>query len=58
MIVNLSSSAAVTPVLAHELRARDITVSEVAPGLASPGAQHDIADLIALLDRWRRSPGK
>jgi 3-oxoacyl-[acyl-carrier protein] reductase len=55
-IVNLSSSDAVTPVLAHELQARDITVNGLAPGLESPGADHDIADLIALLDRWRRSP--
>jgi 3-oxoacyl-[acyl-carrier protein] reductase len=57
-IVNVSSSGAVTPVLAHELRARDITVHEAAPGLEPSGAQHDIADLIALLDRWRRSQGK
>jgi 3-oxoacyl-[acyl-carrier protein] reductase len=57
-IVNVSSAGAVTPVLAHELRARDITVNEVAPGLEPPGAQHDIADLIAFLDRWRRGPGK
>jgi 3-oxoacyl-[acyl-carrier protein] reductase len=57
-IANVSSSGAVTPVLAHELRARGITVDEVAPGREPPGGQHDIADLIALLDRWRRSPGK
>ena len=55
-IIDVSSSDAIAPVLADELRARDITVNGVAPGLESPGAQHDIADLIALLDRWRRSP--
>jgi 3-oxoacyl-[acyl-carrier protein] reductase len=57
-IIDVSSSEAITPVLADELRARDISVNGVAPGLESPGAQHDIADLIVLLDRWRRSPGK
>lgn len=56
-IVDVSSSGAVTPLLAHQLRARDITVNGVAPGLEPPGADHDIADLVALLDRWRRSPG-
>ena len=55
-IISVSSSEAITPVLADELRARDITVNGVAPGLEPPGAQHDIADLIALLDPWRRSP--
>jgi 3-oxoacyl-[acyl-carrier protein] reductase len=52
-IVNVSSSDAVTPDLAHELRARDITINGVAPGLESPGADHDVADLVALLDDWR-----
>jgi hypothetical protein len=47
-----------TPVLAHELGARGITVIGVAPGLEPPGARPDIADLVALLDRWRRSPGE
>jgi 3-oxoacyl-[acyl-carrier protein] reductase len=56
-IVDVSSSEAITPVLADELRARDITVNGVAPGLEPPGAQHDIADLLVLLDRWR-SPGR
>jgi 3-oxoacyl-[acyl-carrier protein] reductase len=57
-IVGLSSSQAIAPVLADQLRARDITVNGVAPGLESPGAQHDIAHLLGLLDRWRRSPGR
>jgi 3-oxoacyl-[acyl-carrier protein] reductase len=57
-IIDVSSCEAIAPVLADELRARDITVNGVAPGLESPGAQHDIADLIVLLDRWRRSPGE
>ena len=57
-IVDVSSSDAITPDLARELRARDITVNGVAPGLESPGADHDVADLLALLDQWRRSPGE
>jgi hypothetical protein len=56
-IVDVFTSDPIAPVLAHELRARDITINGVAPGLESPGANHDIADLVALLDRWRRSPG-
>jgi hypothetical protein len=39
-----------------ELRARDITVNRVAPGLEPPGTNEDIADLIALLDQWRGQP--
>jgi 3-oxoacyl-[acyl-carrier protein] reductase len=57
-IIDVSSSEAMTPVLADDLRARDIMVNGVAPGLECPGAQHDVADVIVLLDRWRRSPGK
>ena len=56
-IVNVSSSEAIAPAVAHELGARDITVNGLAPGLEPPGADHDVADLVALLNRWRRSPG-
>jgi 3-oxoacyl-[acyl-carrier protein] reductase len=59
-IVNLSSTEPIVPVLAEELRARDITINGLAPGLEPPGAHHDVAELVALLDRWRRtvhSPG-
>jgi 3-oxoacyl-[acyl-carrier protein] reductase len=57
-IVNVSSSEAITSVLADELRARDITVNGLAPGLEPPGADHDIAELLAVLDRWRRAPSE
>jgi 3-oxoacyl-[acyl-carrier protein] reductase len=57
-IIDVSNAEAIAPVLADELSARDITVNGVAPGLESPGARHDIADLIVLLDRWRSSPAK
>jgi 3-oxoacyl-[acyl-carrier protein] reductase len=57
-IIDISGSEAITPVLADELRGRDITINGVAPGLECPGANHDIAGLVALLDRWRRSPGE
>lgn len=56
-IVNVSSAEAVTPGLADELRARDITVNGLAPGLEPPGARHDIAEVVAFLDRWRARPG-
>ena len=45
-IVDLSGSPAVTPV---------ITINGLAPGLEPPGADRDIADVVALLDRWGRS---
>jgi 3-oxoacyl-[acyl-carrier protein] reductase len=51
-IVSVSSADAVTPALAGELRARDITLNGVAPGLEPPGADHDVADLVALVDRF------
>ena len=57
-IVNVSSSEAITPVLADELGARAITVNGLAPGLEPPGAGHDVAELVALLDRWRARPGE
>jgi 3-oxoacyl-[acyl-carrier protein] reductase len=57
-IVDVSSCHAITPDLAHQLRARDITVNGLAAGLEPPGADHHTAELIALLDHWRGSPGQ
>ena len=57
-IVNVSSSGAIASDLARALRARDITVNGVAPGRECPGADHAVADLVGLLDNWRRSPGE
>jgi 3-oxoacyl-[acyl-carrier protein] reductase len=57
-IVSVSTTDALTPVLVRDLRARDITINGLAPGLEPPGRDHDVADLVALLDRWRRSPGE
>jgi 3-oxoacyl-[acyl-carrier protein] reductase len=54
-IVSIFSSDAITADLARGLRARDITVNGLAPGLECPGPEHDVADLIALLDHWRSS---
>jgi 3-oxoacyl-[acyl-carrier protein] reductase len=55
-IVSVSSADPISPVLAGELRARGITINGLAPGLEPPGAHHDVADLVALLDQWRRTP--
>jgi 3-oxoacyl-[acyl-carrier protein] reductase len=55
-IVSVAGSDAITPALAHELRARDITVNGLVPGLEPPGSDHPIADLVAFLDRWTRTP--
>jgi len=57
-IVDVSSCHAITPELAHQLRARDITVNGLAAGLEPPGADHNTVELIALLDHWRGSPGR
>jgi 3-oxoacyl-[acyl-carrier protein] reductase len=56
-IVNVSSSDVISSDLARDLRARDITINGLTPGLEYPGADHDVAELIALLDQWRGSPG-
>ena len=52
-IVAVSSAEPVGPGLAARLRARDITVNGVAPGLEPPGAGHTVTELVALLDHWR-----
>jgi 3-oxoacyl-[acyl-carrier protein] reductase len=52
-IVSLSSSDAIAPRVAAELRARDITVNGLTPGLEPPGAEYSVAELVALLERWR-----
>jgi 3-oxoacyl-[acyl-carrier protein] reductase len=51
-ILGLSCSGEITPGLADELRARDITVNGLTPGVEPPGAAQDGGDLVALLDRW------
>jgi 3-oxoacyl-[acyl-carrier protein] reductase len=56
-IVSVSSSEAIPPVVAEDLAARQITINGLAPGLEAPGADHDVADLVAFLDRWRSRPG-
>jgi 3-oxoacyl-[acyl-carrier protein] reductase len=53
-IVSVSTSEAITPGLADELRARDITVNGVVPGTEAPGADHPAAELIALLPESSR----
>jgi 3-oxoacyl-[acyl-carrier protein] reductase len=53
-IVNVSSSDPIAPDLADELRARDITVNGLTPGLEAPGADHGTAELVGLLEHWRR----
>jgi pimeloyl-ACP methyl ester carboxylesterase len=52
-IVAVSTAEPVAPELAERLRARDITVNGVAPGLEPPGAGHTVTELVALLDHWR-----
>jgi 3-oxoacyl-[acyl-carrier protein] reductase len=52
-IVAVSSAEPIASELAERLRARDITVNGLAPGLEPPGAGHTVAELVALLDRWR-----
>ncbi len=51
---------AITPVLAHELSARDITVNAIALDLQCPSAVADVAELVAFLvsDDGRRVNGQ
>jgi 3-oxoacyl-[acyl-carrier protein] reductase len=53
-IVSLFDADGITRDLAHELRARDVTINGVTPGVEPPGREHDIAELLAVLDRWRQ----
>jgi catechol 2,3-dioxygenase-like lactoylglutathione lyase family enzyme len=50
----VSSCDGVAPALAEALRARDITVNGLAPGLEPPGAARGAGELVALLDGWSR----
>jgi len=55
-IVSVSTAEQIPPVLAQQLRERDITINGAPPGLEPPGAYRDVPQLIELLDRWRRRP--
>jgi 3-oxoacyl-[acyl-carrier protein] reductase len=57
-IVSVCRAEPIAPALARELDARLITVTGRAPGLDPPGADHDVAEVLGLLDRWRRGPGR
>ena len=57
-IVNPSSADVVAPALVAELESRDITVNGLAPGVEPPGPDHDVAELLRILDRWRSSRGE
>ena len=55
-IVSVSTAGGITPALAQQLSDRGITINGVPPGLEPPGADHDVADLVAFLDRGRHRP--
>ena len=57
VILSVSRSDAIAPWLAGRLDARGITVNGLAPGAEPPGADHDVADLIAMLDGPGRGAG-
>jgi 3-oxoacyl-[acyl-carrier protein] reductase len=48
-ILDVSGCGAIPPALADELRARDITVNGLAPGVEPPGSGHAVSELLALL---------
>ncbi len=56
-VVSVAGPGAVGPALAEALRARRISVNGMAPGLEPPGPDHGVAELVALVDRWRGGPG-
>jgi len=53
-ILTVSGADAIPAALADELSARGITVNGYAPGIEAPGTVHDVEELVALLDGWRR----
>lgn len=55
-IVSVSTGEQIPPVLAQQLRERDITLNGVPPGLEPPGPDHDVGDLLTFLDQWRHRP--
>jgi 3-oxoacyl-[acyl-carrier protein] reductase len=52
-IVTVSTAEPIMAELAQLLRERDITINGLQPGVEPPRANHDVGDLIALLDRCR-----
>lgn len=55
-IVTVSTAEPIMPSLAQRLQERDITINGVPPGLEPPGGDHDVTDLIAMLEQWRQRP--
>jgi NAD(P)-dependent dehydrogenase (short-subunit alcohol dehydrogenase family) len=55
-IVTVSTAEPITPSLAQRLRELDITVNGVPAGREPLRGDHDVAELIALLERWRQQP--
>ena len=55
-IVTVSAAEPITPALARRLRELDITVNGVPAGREPARGDHDVAELIALLERWRQQP--
>ena len=49
----MSDLGTVAPEVAAAMRARDILVNGAPPGLEPPGANRDVAQVLALLERWR-----
>jgi 3-oxoacyl-[acyl-carrier protein] reductase len=54
-IVSVFSVDGITCDLARQLRDRGVTINGVTPGLEPPRSKHDIADVLAVLDRWRNA---
>jgi 3-oxoacyl-[acyl-carrier protein] reductase len=54
-IVSVFTVDGITCDLAHQLRNRGVTINGITPGLEPPGSKHDIAELLAVLDRWRNA---
>jgi 3-oxoacyl-[acyl-carrier protein] reductase len=52
-IVSVFTADGITPDVAHQLCARDVTVNGITPGVEPPGRKYDIAEVLAVLDRWR-----
>jgi len=53
-IIGVSTAEQIAPPLASQLREREITVNGLPPGLEPVGADHSVAELMNVLDRWRQ----
>jgi len=56
-VVSVSRIVFLAPYLARQLAAREVTINGHEPGAEPPGPDHDVGELVALLEGWRAGHG-